>query len=302
MDTVRGAVEGGCDAICFEPVFTHPSTSCCVHEHVPSLETQISTASGLCRGKGVRFICKLPKITRDAFFDALLPAVPGLAAKGITGYMVENCGAAYALLYSDQELTLSGSTGLNIFNHESVQALFPMLGHLTLSPELSRDEIRTLIHAARVRGLATRFAFIVQGTSEAMISEDCLLQPWSGCSGKEHGPGAARFSGIRDSTGHIFPVRVDGECRTHIYNASELCLIDHLPSLVESGINEVMIDARGRTGTYTRDMTRLYREAIILVNEGTRPEDPRFASLKDEVRCRSFGSITSGHFFRGLKE
>jgi U32 family peptidase len=302
LETVRGAVEGGCDAICFEPVFTHPSTSCCVHGYMSSSQTQISTAFGLCREKGVRFICKLPKITRDAFFDAFLPSVPGLAAKGIAEYMVENCGAAYALLHSDQELTISGSTGLNIFNHEAVRALFPFSGQLTLSPELSRDEIRTLTHAARVRGLANRFAFLVQGTSEVMISEDCLLQPWSGCNGKEQGANAARFSGIRDSTGHIFPVRVDGECRTHIYNAAELCLIDHLPSLVESGINEVVIDARGRTGTYAKDMTRLYREAIILVHKGIRHDDQRFAALKDEVRCRSFGSITTGHFIRGLKE
>ena len=57
-------------------------------------------------------------------------------------------------------------------------ALPPCQGKLTLSPELSRDEIRILIHAARLRGPATRFALIVQGTSEAMISEDCLLQPW----------------------------------------------------------------------------------------------------------------------------
>jgi U32 family peptidase len=302
IETVRGAVEGECDAICFEPVFTRPSTSCCVHEHVSPLKTQIETAFGICQEKDVRFICKLPKITRDAFFDALLPIVPGLAARGITGYMVENCGAAYALWHLDQNLTLSGSTGLNIFNHEAVQALSSLSGQLTLSPELSRDEIGTLIHAARLRGLANRFAFFVQGTSEAMISEDCLLQPWSGCSGKEHAHGTARFSGIRDSTGRIFPVRVDGECRTHIYNASELCLIDHLPSLVKSGINEVVIDARGRTGIYTQDVTRLYRQAITLVNEGSRHDDHRFAVLKDEVRSRSFGSITTGHFIRGLKE
>jgi collagenase-like PrtC family protease len=71
---------------------------------------------------------------------------------------------------------------------------------------------------------------------------------------------------------------------------------------VESGINEVVIDARGRTGTYAKDMTRLYREAISLVEKGTRHDDQRFTALKDEVGCRSLGSITTGHFIRGLKE
>jgi putative protease len=110
------------------------------------------------------------------------------------------------------------------------------------------------------------------------------------------------FTGIVDTTGHIFPVRIDGECRTHIYNAAELCLIDHLPSLVESGIDEVIIDARGRPGTYARDMTRLYHEAITLEKEGIRHDDHRFIHLKDEVRLRSLGGITTGHFIHGLKE
>jgi putative protease len=197
---------------------------------------------------------------------------------------------------------LSGSTGLNIFNSQSVQAFSSRFGLLTLSTELSRDEIRILIRAARSRGLMTRFALIVQGNIEAMISEDCILQPWLHCNGKEFDPGNTSFTGIMDTTGHIFPVRIDGECRSHIYNAAEMCLIDHLPSLMEIGINEVVIDARGRTGTYARDMVRLYRQAIVLAKTGVRRNDQQFQELKGAVKRRSLGGITSGHFIRGLKE
>jgi putative protease len=134
-----------------------------------------------------------------------------------------------------------------------------------------------------------------------MISEDCILQPWVQCSGKEY-PGTSAFSGIMDATGHVFPVRIDGECRSHIYNAAEICLIDHLPSLMEIGISDVVIDARGRTGAYAAEMTGIYRQAIALAKEGIRHDDPRLDALKDAVRSRSLGGITSGHFLRGLKE
>jgi putative protease len=301
-ENVRAAVDGGCDTICFEAVFNDLSRYCCIHDHMQSLETQIHAAAGICRDKGVRFICKLPKITTDTFFYVFLPAMTHLAVHGINEYMVENCGAAYTLMHTNQKPALSGSTGLNIFNHRAVLALSPMAGLLTLSPELSRDDIRILIHEARLRGIATRFALIVQGTSEAMVSEDCIFQPWLQCAGKDHGTGTMGFTGIMDATGHIFPVQIDGECRTHIYNAAELCLIDHLPSLTESGINEVVIDARGRTVTYTRDMTGIYREAITMVKNGIRSDDARFIHLKDEIRRRSLGGITAGHFIRGLKE
>ncbi len=105
-----------------------------------------------------------------------------------------------------------------------------------------------------------------------------------------------------DATGHTFPVRIDGECRSHIYNSAEICLIDHLPSLMQIGISEVLIDARGRTGTYTRDMIRLYQEALQLAEKGVPANDPRFKHLKDAVKrlcsrrnyCRSLHPRAEG--------
>jgi len=183
-----------------------------------------------------------------------------------------------------------------------VRHLSSRFGMVTLSPELSRDEIRLLIHAARLQGCSSSFALIVQGRSEAMVSEDCILQPWLMCDGKAGDTDTTAFFGIMDVTGHTFPVRIDGECRSHIYNSAEMCLIDHLPSLMQIGINEVVIDARGRTGSYTRDMIRLYREAILLAKKGDRTDDHPFDQLKDAVKRLAVGGITAGHFIRGLKE
>ncbi len=54
---------------------------------------------------------------------------------------------------------------------------------LTLSTELSRDECRFLVSAARAEGTDTLFALITQGVSEAIISDDCLLEPFLHCRG-----------------------------------------------------------------------------------------------------------------------
>ena len=71
---------------------------------------------------------------------------------------------------------------------------------------------------------------------------------------------------------------------------------------MQIGTNEVLIDARGRTGTYTGDMIRLYREAIQLAKKGVRTDDRQFSQLKDAVKRLAVGGITTGHFIRGLKE
>ena len=106
---------------------------------------------------------------------------------------------------------------------------------------------------------------------------------------------------IRDTTGRVFPIHTDGECRTRIGNAVETCLIDHLPAIRQAGISEVVIDTRGRTGAYAGTMTQIYRKAIDLVNDGAVTEN-QIKSLKDRIKTLACGGITSGHFLRGLKE
>jgi putative protease len=300
--SVEQAVEAGCDVICFEPVFNLQEASCRIPAGFPSFESQIITASRVCREADIRFVLKFPRITDNCYLDSVIPLVSQMLGPDIAGIMVENYGTAHALTQSHPASVLFGSMGLNIFNHAAVRHLSSRFGMVTLSPELSRDEIRLLIHAARLQECSLSFALIVQGSIEAMVSENCILQPWLRCNGKAGDTGTSGFFGIMDATGHVFPVRMDGECRSHLYNSAEICLIDHLPSLMQIGINEVFIDARGRTGTYTRDMIRLYQEAIQRAKKGVPENDPHLRHLKDAVKRLAIGGITAGHFIRGLKE
>jgi putative protease len=254
----------------------------------------------LCRNAGARFVLKLPRITRDYYCDAVLPEIAELHADGLAECMVENPGAAHAIRRLFPGMALSGAAGLGIFNHRTACHLSPPFRSLTLSPELSGNECRELVHTARQRGCSVSFAFIVQGISEAMVTEDCLPEPVQDCrAGSDAGEGHA-FFGIRDATGHIFPLRTDGECRTRIGNAVETCLIDYLPAILQAGISEVVIDARGRTSAYAGAMTRIYRDAIARCDVGAGTRD--LTVLKDRVKPLAYGGITAGHFLRGLKE
>jgi putative protease len=254
----------------------------------------------MCLDAGIRFVLKFPRITNNLYLNSVIPKMSQTLSSNFKGMMVENYGTAHALRYIDAPLF--GSTGLNIFNHQAVCHLSSLFSMVTLSPELSRDEIRLLIQAARHQGYSGSFALIVQGSVEAMVSEVSMLRSWLSCNRKEGEMDIPPFFGIMDGTGHIFPVRVDGECRTHVYNSAETCLLDHLPSLMQIGINEVIIDARGRTGSYTGDMICLYQQAIHQAERGVRNEDPLLENLKDAVKRRVIGGITAGHFIRGLKE
>ena len=301
-EAVSIAVNEGCTRICFEPAFVLPRHTCRTGaETIRSVRQQAEEAMISCKEAGARFVLKLPRITRDEYLGAVLPAIALLHKDGLAECLVENAGAAHAIRTLIPEMALSGAAGLNIFNHRSAWYLSPVFPSFTLSPELSRDECRELVRAARQKGCDASFALIVQGIGEAMITEDCIAEPVRHCTRGRDGGAGTEFLGIRDATGHIFPVHTDGECRTRIGNAVETCLIDQLPVIRNAGISEVVIDARGRTGAYAGEMVRIYRDAISRNNTGPLPEE-EVRSLKDRVKALACGGITAGHFYRGLKE
>jgi putative protease len=266
-----------------------------------SVRKQAAEAMAICRNAGTSFVLKLPRITRDEYLSAVLPEIVLLHQEGLAECIVENTGTAYAVRMLMHDMVLSGGAGLNIFNHRSACHLSPLFRSFTLSPELFQDDCRDLIQAARTGDCKASFTLIVQGTSEAMITEDCISEPVRQCWGRQDGRAGKTFTGIRDATGRVFPIHTDGECRTHIGNAAEICLIDYLPAIRQAGISEVVIDTRGRTGAYAGTMTQIYLKAIDLVNNGAVTEK-QTKSLKDRIKTLACGGITTGHFLRGLKE
>jgi putative protease len=108
------------------------------------------------------------------------------------------------------------------------------------------------------------------------------------------------FWGVKDNKNHVFPVRWYQDGRTQLFNSVELCLIDQLPNILKMGWAGLVIDARGKPTDYTKDMIELYQEALQLSLQ--KPSDllNNLKILKEEVKIRSTGGITSGNFLRGL--
>ena len=302
LDAVRMAAESGCDRVYFEPdIPVSTTTSSCRHSLNAGIEEQIRIAVEVCHAHEIPLVWKFPRITRTSFSDTVIPLVSLISDMGIAGIMVENPGMVHAIREIAPLTMISGSTGLNVFNHATAGKLSSHVHLLTLSPELSRDECRFLISTARKQGFDTSFAIIVQGINDAIISDDCLLEPYLHCKVDIVGQNK-KIYGIRDSTGHLFPIRIDNECRTHIGNSAELCLLDHFPEIIDMGISEVVIDARGRTVACVSEMTRIYRNAISATSTQTTVAEKQLQALKDRIKKCSMGEITAGHFIRGLKE
>jgi putative protease len=303
IEVAEVAGAAGCDTIIFEPWSGGVAPPCCRTALPQPVEEQLRAVLAICNQAKIPLIWKLPRITGKPELDRVRALLPALRSRGLAACMVDSTGAAVALRDMVPEMQVAGSAGLNVFNHMTVQSLAPRFFRLTVSPELSIPEIAELVRRARQEGGSTEFELVVQGNAEVMVSADCLLQPHILCTAGAGDSSAPQvFYGIRDSTGRIFPVRTDGSCRTRIFNAVEMCLLDHIPSLVRAGIGAVAIDARGRTPAYAEKMAGFYREALQIAQQDSPVSHRRLMQLKEQANGISLGGITAGHSVRGLDE
>lgn len=298
---VREAVEAGADTVYFEPDLYEPAASCGKETKIRSPLALVEEALAACKGRTVQLFWKFPQITPDRFLSAVLPDLPALIARGLAGCMVDHAGTALAVRAASGQGEIAGSAGLNIFNHAAAAEAGRLFSRVTLSPELSQDEIALLLQELRSRQGTPACSLVVQGISGTMITEDCLTKVCAPCAGMHAGNAEeSRFTGIRDSDGAVFPVWPAGGCRTRIDHDRELSLIEYLPALRAAGIREAIIDARNRPAAYAGRMCRIYREAVTLANTGSSRTLP--GSLKRELATLVSGSPTTGHSLRGLKE
>ena len=83
---------------------------------------------------------------------------------------------------------------------------------------------------------------------------------------------------------------------TFIYNSKDLCMIEHIPELVESGISSFKIEGRVKSAYYVATVVKAYREAIDSYFDD--PEHYVFnPELLDELKKVSHREYTTGCYF-----
>jgi putative protease len=212
--------------------------------------------------------------------------------------MVGSYGIGWSLFNLNHHIKLYSSSGVNVWNNHTIRELSNIFHNITISNELSEMEIASIINNTRNNRIKTSFDFMVQGNMESIISEDCLssILPEKDYNIK------TEFLGIKDMKNRVFPIIIDDECRTHILNSVELCLIDYLPNLYKMGLQYLIIDARGKTENYAQDMVKFYKQGLKYMEESNEKTEYKLNKLKYKIQKRSHGGITTGNFMMGLNE
>ena len=102
---------------------------------------------------------------------------------------------------------------------------------------------------------------------------------------------------LKDNAGFSFPVAVDDHCRSHIFNARDLCIVKELADLRKNGISVVRLDLRRYSSEDSAKIISIYKKILRDVNGGRDVDSNAYLGELQKIMPHGF---TKGHFYRGV--
>jgi putative protease len=96
--------------------------------------------------------------------------------------------------------------------------------------------------------------------------------------------------------GEYFPVEEDDR-GTYIFNSKDLCMVEHIPELLEAGIDSFKIEGRMKTALYVAAVTRTYRSAIDDYKKSPALYESRLEYYRQEIGKCTYRQFTTGFYF-----
>lgn len=141
----------------------------------------------------------------------------------------------------------------------------------------------------------------IHGAMCISYSGRCLLSNFFTGRDANHGacthPCRWKYAVVEETRpGEYYPV-YENERGSYIFNSKDLCMIEHIPDLVESGIDSFKIEGRMKTALYVATVARTYRRAIDDYNESPEKYEANLDWYRQEIRKCTYRQFTTGFFY-----
>ena len=96
--------------------------------------------------------------------------------------------------------------------------------------------------------------------------------------------------------GEFLPVE-ENERGTYIFNSKDLCMIEHVPDLIEAGVDSFKIEGRMKTALYVAAVTRTYRRAIDDYKKSPELFQQNLDYYREEIAKCTYRQFTTGFYY-----
>ena len=221
-------------------------------------------AVALCHKKGVKVHVTVNTLPREDELLRLPDYLRFLNVLGVDALIIADLGVLSLANKYAPEVEKHVSTQLGVVNSETCRVLYEMgASRAVLARELSLAEIRQIRDNAPA-GIALET--FVHGAMCVSFSGRCLLSNYlagrDANRGKCAQPCRWKYHLVEEKRpDEAFDITED-DGGTYILNSNDLCLIEHLPELMDAGIESFKIEGRMKSAYYAAVVTNAYRHAI----------------------------------------
>lgn len=224
----------------------------------------LKTAVEKAHTKGVKVYVTCNTLPRCNEIERLPEFLQNAQSVGVDAFIIADLGVmSIAGKYAPNvERHISTQTG--IVNYETANVLYNMgATRIVLAREMTFEDIKE-IRAKIPKDM--EIEVFVHGSMCVSFSGRCLISSYM--TGRDANRGDCAqpcrwkyhlFEQNRE--GQYFPVEEDST-GTYLYNSRDLCMIEYIPELVESGIKSFKIEGRAKSAYYTAVTTNAYRHAL----------------------------------------
>ena len=256
---------------------------------------ELKQAVALCHSRGVAVHVTCNTMPRNGEIARMPEWLSYLQELGVDAAILADVGVLSLLKKHAPKLKAHISTQASVSNYQAAAAWYELgASRVILARELSLDEIRE-IRAKAPRELEIE-AF-VHGAMCVSYSGRCLLSNYM--TGRDANRGACaqpcryQYALVEEKRpGEYFPIGEDAG-GAYILNSRDMCMIDHIPELIDAGLDSLKIEGRAKSAYYAAVVTGAYRHAIDAALAG-QPLEPVW---RDEVEKVSHRPYSTGFYF-----
>ncbi len=252
---------------------------------------ELPRAISYAHDRGVKVYVTCNTLPREDELPRLPAYLEQLQDAGADGLIIADLGVFSLARKYAPKVPVHISTQLGVVNSETAKMLYDLgATRVVLAREMSLEEIRAFRQNIPAELEIEAF---VHGAMCVSFSGRCLLSNYlTGKRDANRGqcaqPCRWKYALMEEKRpGEYFPIGEDNG--TFILNSRDMCMIEHLPELLDAGISSLKIEGRMKSAYYAGAVTNAYRHAIDDVLAG-REVDPVWIRETEQLSHRPYST------------
>ncbi len=260
---------------------------------------QLAEACRYCHERGVKVHLTCNTLPRNDELDRLPGFLSMAQDAGVDAFIIADLGVMELAKQYAPNVEIHMSTQTGVVNYQTANALYALgAKRVVMAREVSLEDIREIRkHVPE----DLEIECFVHGAMCMSFSGRCVLSNYMTARDANRGqcaqPCRWKYHLVEEKRpGQYFEV-TEEENGTYILNSKDMCLIEHIPELVDAGITSFKIEGRAKSAFYVAAVTNAYRAAIDGYLANPIPDYRPEPWIVEETRKISYRDYCTGFYF-----